>query len=40
MLASWLTAPVLKYFEVWQIFPVVALVVILIFWKVYRNKQM
>ncbi len=27
-------------FEVWQVLPVLLLLVLLFFWKTYRNKQM
>jgi len=26
-------------FEAWQIIPAILLIVLLIFWKIYRNKQ-
>ena len=28
------------FFYVWQIIPVILLVVLLFFWRMYRNKQM
>ena len=31
---------VLGIFYVWQLFAFVVLIALLIFWKVYRNKQM
>jgi hypothetical protein len=40
MLASFLTKQVFKYFYVWQLFAAALLIVLLIFWKMYRNKQM
>ena len=37
---SFLTTRILGIFYVWQLIPVILLIVILIAWKVYRNKQM
>ena len=28
------------YFVWWQIIPVIGIIVLLIFWKIYKNKQM
>lgn len=38
-LANWLTKD-FWIFEVWQIFPLLALIGLIIFWRSYRNRQM
>jgi len=40
MLGSFLTKEFLGIFQVWQLIPLVLMIILLIFWKIYRNKQM
>jgi predicted MFS family arabinose efflux permease len=40
MFAAPLAQSIGDYFEWWQILPVIGIIVLLVFWKIYRSKQM